>query len=178
MKKKFSIKWNQSKQRRKQRKYRHNAPLHIKRKFLGARLSKELREKEGIKTLPVRTGDEVKIFKGQFKGKRGKVNRTDIKRAKVYVEGIEINKKDGSKTNYPVHASNLIITHLDLSDKRRIKSKKESQAREKTKKETTNEKKKTEPKKQEKQMKKEKEKGTKNEDKTEIKTGKREKSKA
>ena len=42
MKKKFSNAWIGSKQPRKQRKYRHNAPLNVRNKFLSSHLSKEL----------------------------------------------------------------------------------------------------------------------------------------
>ena len=44
MKKTHSTKWKASKQPRKQRKYRFNAPLHISGKFLSTHLSPELRE--------------------------------------------------------------------------------------------------------------------------------------
>ena len=45
MKSIFSLSWIRSKQPRKQRKYRHNAPLHIKKKFISVNFTKELREK-------------------------------------------------------------------------------------------------------------------------------------
>ncbi len=45
MKKKFSTSWKASRQIRKQRKYRENAPLHLRNKFMTANLSKELRKK-------------------------------------------------------------------------------------------------------------------------------------
>jgi len=119
MKKRFSSKWIRSKQPRKQRKYRANAGIHIKHKFLGAKLSKEIRGKYAKKTVPVRTGDTVKIARGQFKGKTGKVEEVNIKDSKIYVTGIEVIKKEGTKTRYPIHASNVIITNLNLDDKKR-----------------------------------------------------------
>ena len=45
MKKKYSNSWKGSKQPRKQRKYRANAPLHTRHKMASANLSKELRKK-------------------------------------------------------------------------------------------------------------------------------------
>ena len=71
MKKKFSKKWKASGKARKQRKYVANAPLHIKKKFLSANLSKELRKKYG-RSLQIRKGDSVKVMRGKFKGKTGK----------------------------------------------------------------------------------------------------------
>lgn len=122
MKQAFSSTWKSSKQPRKQRKYQYNAPLHIRGKFMGAPLSKELKEKHGRKTLRVRKGDKVKILRGQFKGKEGLVTELNVGRTKVYVENVDMVKKDGSKTMYPIHPSNVMITELILKDKRRIKS--------------------------------------------------------
>ena len=121
MKKKFSKNWIKSKQPRKQRKYRYNAPLNIKSKFMGCHLSKELREKYKKRSITIRKGDSIKVLRGQFKKKTGKIDRVDIKKSKVYITGIEVVKKDGTKALYPIHPSNLIINELNLEDKRRIK---------------------------------------------------------
>ena len=127
MKKSFSTHWKSSRQPRKQRKYMYNAPLHIRQKFMGAHLSQELRKKHGRRAISVRAGDEVKVMRGQFKGKKAKVERVDMKNCKVYLSKIEIIKKDGTKTTYPLNPSNLMITDMSTDDKKRIK-KKESKA--------------------------------------------------
>lgn len=119
MKNKFSTSWKSSKRPAKQRKYRHNAPLHITQKFLSAHLSKELRTKYGRRNIVVVKGDKVKVVRGQFSGRENKVERTDHKAIKVYISGIDRTKKDGSKSTYPIHPSNLIITELNLDDKKR-----------------------------------------------------------
>ncbi|MBC7119559.1 MAG: 50S ribosomal protein L24, partial [Methanobacteriaceae archaeon] len=62
-----------SKQPRKQRKFLHNAPLHIRHKIMSANLSKELREEYNRRSLPVRKGDKVEIMRGDFKGHQGKI---------------------------------------------------------------------------------------------------------
>ena len=118
---KFSKVWKASKQPRKQHKYRFNAPLHVKYKFMSSHLSKELRGKYGKRNAEVRKGDSVKILRGQFKGKTGKVDRADVKKSKVYIQGIEVSKKDGTKAFYPFNPSNLMITELKLDDKKRVK---------------------------------------------------------
>ncbi len=120
MKSKFSKAWKSSRQPRKQHKYRHNAPLHIKNKFMGAHLSKELRKKYSRRSITARKGDTVKIMRGQFRGKTGKIDRVNVKRTKVYITGIDITKKDGTKAFYPIHPSNILITELNLDDKKRI----------------------------------------------------------
>ncbi|MEA3378721.1 MAG: 50S ribosomal protein L24 [Nanoarchaeota archaeon] len=120
MKNAFSKSWNRSVQPRKQRKYGYNAPLHLFRKMnLKSPLSKELKEKYGKRNIIIRTGDKVKISRGQFKGKKGKVNKVISKDGKVYVEGIENIKMDGTKTFYPLKASKLMIIELNTEDKKR-----------------------------------------------------------
>lgn len=119
MKTKISTTWKSSTQPRKQRKYRANAKLHTKTKFLSANLSKELRKKHNKRSVPLRKGDKVKILRGNFKGKEGKIEEIDHKTLKVYITKIEITKKDGSKARVPQNPSNLQITELDLSDKKR-----------------------------------------------------------
>lgn len=91
----------------------------LARKGVIIHLSKELRAKYKIRSFGVRKGDEVKIVRGAFKGKVGKVEKVLPKKSKVYIEGIQIQKADGTNTKVPIHPSNLIITGVDLSDKLR-----------------------------------------------------------
>lgn len=119
MKKAFSTNWNSSKSVSKQRKFRFQAPLHIKQKFLSGHLSKELRAKYGLRAVQIRTGDKVKVMRGQFRGRENKVERVDVKESKIYITGIERSKKDGSKSHIPVIPSNVLVTDLNLDDKKR-----------------------------------------------------------
>jgi len=119
MKQKFIKSWKASTQPRKQRKYLANAPLHIKRKMLSVNLSKELRKKHEKRNIPVKKGDVVKIMRGKFKKKQGKVTSVNFKALKIFVEGIQAKKIDGSKVNVPLRASNLQIIELNLDDNKR-----------------------------------------------------------
>jgi large subunit ribosomal protein L24 len=120
----WSSAWKSSKNPKKQRKYVRTAPKHVKSKQSGSHLSSDLRKKHGKRSMRVRKGDKVKVLVGTFKGKTGKVERIDTRKQRVFVTGIELLKKDGSKTMYPIKPSNLMIQELDLSDKKRIKRKK------------------------------------------------------
>jgi len=122
MKRKFSTHWKSSKQPRKQRKYIANAPLHIKMKLVGVNLSKELRKKYQKRSIPLRKKDIVKIMRGKFRGKKGKVMKVILKTQKVEVEGIQVKKQDGSKVNIKLRPSNLQIIELNLEDKKRNKA--------------------------------------------------------
>jgi len=121
MKKKWSKKWVSSKQPRKQRKYRYNAPLHIRHKLISAHLSKELRERFKKRSVPLRKGDEIMVMVGEHKGFKGNVERVDTKKYKVYIEGLTVKKVDGSEVLIPIDPSNLMITKLNLDDKMRQK---------------------------------------------------------
>ncbi|MBX4211855.1 50S ribosomal protein L24 [Candidatus Pacearchaeota archaeon] len=120
MKSEFSTSWLSSSQVRKQRKYRHNAPLHIRHKFLSAHLSKLLRQKHGKRSLPLRKGDEVLVMRGSFRKKKAKVTSVNVKRSRVALEGIQRTKKDGTKVNVYFDPSVLLIETLVLDDKKRI----------------------------------------------------------
>lgn len=119
--KRWSQHWKSSKKPRKQRKYVFKLPLHLRKILLSTHLSKDLRQKYERRNIVVRTGDKVKVLRGQFKKKTGKVSEVDSRNARIYVEGIEHVKKDGSKSPFPIHSSNVIITELNLDDKKRKK---------------------------------------------------------
>jgi large subunit ribosomal protein L24 len=103
----------------KQRKRLFNAPAHIRHKLMAAPLSKELAEKQGIKTLPVRKGDTVHIQRGDNKGFEGKISRVDLKSYRIYIEGLTREKVDGSNIFVPIHPSKVMIKNLSLDDDKR-----------------------------------------------------------
>ncbi len=110
-----------SKKPRKQRKFLYKAPLHLRRKMISAHLSKELREKYGKRSIPLRRGDEVKIMRGEFKGTVGKVVKIDTKKYKVYVDTVKKKRSIGTEYLVPLSPSNLMILKLNLDDKYRMK---------------------------------------------------------
>lgn len=108
-----------SKQPRKQRKMRYNAPLHKRQKLVSVHVSKELRAKLKRRSMPVRKGDRVKVMRGKHKGKTGKVTSVDLNALKVYMEGVVARKAKGTEVPAPLEPSNLLLVEADLSDKRR-----------------------------------------------------------
>ncbi|MBI2103016.1 50S ribosomal protein L24 [Candidatus Woesearchaeota archaeon] len=116
---KFTVSWRRSTQVRKQRKYVHRAPLHLKQKMMHTHVAKPLREKYGVRAIQLRKGDTVKVVRGEFRGKEGKVERITLKTGRVYVASMDRVKADGSKVPVIFHPSNLMIVEFDLSDKRR-----------------------------------------------------------
>ncbi|MDE1860915.1 MAG: 50S ribosomal protein L24 [Candidatus Micrarchaeota archaeon] len=106
---------------RKQRLFRDNAPMHMRQHFVNAHISKELKAKLGIKrrSIEIRRGDTVKIMAGGNKGKTGKVLEVDLNNYVITVDGIIKKKSKGKEIHIPISASNVYLTDLDLTDKRR-----------------------------------------------------------
>lgn len=113
---------------RKQRKRLFNAPAHLRHKFMAAPLAPELISSRGVKTLPVRKGDTVRVIRGDHTGFEGKVSRVDLKRYRIFLEGLTREKVDGTNIFVSVHPSKVLIKNLKLDDKWRkavVESKKE-----------------------------------------------------
>ncbi|NTV22935.1 MAG: 50S ribosomal protein L24 [Nanoarchaeota archaeon] len=118
---KFSKSWKSSVKPRKQRNYIARAPKHTKSKMMVSHLSDDLSKKHKRRSLRVVVGDKVTVMTGQFKTKTGKVEKVDLSKGKVYIAGVELQKKDGTKVKYPITSSNLMITELK-EDKKRLES--------------------------------------------------------
>jgi len=106
----------------KQRKMLHTAADHRRHRLFAMHLSAELRTSHLVKSFPVRSGDTIRIMRGDHKGFEGKVTRIDKKRYRIYVEGLTREKADGTTIFVPIHPSKAMITHLNLDDKWRKKT--------------------------------------------------------
>merc|ERR1711916_415598 len=86
-----------SSSRRKNRKRHFNAPSHIRRKIMSAPLSKDLRTKYGVRSMPVRKEDEVQVVRGHYKGQQiGKVVQCYRKKFVLHIERIQREKANGA----------------------------------------------------------------------------------
>lgn len=97
---------------------------------MAATLDKVLRKKYGKRNLELKKGDEVKVMRGEFKGKTGKVLEVDRKKVRVTIEGIHRTKKDGNKVKVWFHPSKLKIIKVDEGDKKRFKDRKKKEEKE------------------------------------------------
>jgi len=109
-------------QPRKQRKLLFKAPSHVRYKLFSAPLSPTLKAAHKVGAIPVRTGDTVRIMRGDRKGTEGKVTRVDRRRYRLFVDGVTREKVDGTAVQIPTHPSKVMITNLNLDDKRRRES--------------------------------------------------------
>ena len=120
MRHKKKTKRPKSKKPKKQRKFIRTAPLHARRRLMAAHLSADLKKQYKRRSFPVRKGDEVVVMRGKFKKRSGKVARVDIKKYRVYIEGVMIKRTDGTERQAGIHPSNLRINKLNLDDKKRV----------------------------------------------------------
>ena len=73
----------------------------------------------------MRTGDTVRIVRGDFSGVEGKVSDIDTTRQRLFVEGVTREKVAGTSEKVSVHCTKVMITKLNLDDKWRADSLKE-----------------------------------------------------
>ena len=93
----------------KQRKALFNYQSHQRSKLLSTRVADFLREEYGIKSLPLRVGDNVRIIRGEFKDFEGEVTEI-LKNQRAKVKEAVFEKTDGTQFHPAIHVSNLIIT--------------------------------------------------------------------
>ncbi len=105
----------------KQRRIMREAPDHVRYKMFAAPLSTSLIAAQGVKTLPVRSGDTIRVMRGDHKGFEGKISRVSRREYRVYVEGLTREKTDGTTVFVALHPSKVMITSLNLDDKWRKK---------------------------------------------------------
>merc|ERR1712111_278941 len=104
--------------RRKSRKLHYDAPSSVRRSIMSAPLSKELREKHNVRSIPIRKDDEVTVVRGSNKGREGKI--TSVYRLKyiVHIERVVREKSSGQSVPIGVHPSKVVITKLKLDKDR------------------------------------------------------------
>ena len=105
----------------KQRKRLYQAPVTERYRRFSAPLTSKLKESHGTNSVPVRKGDTVMVMRGDRKGLEGKITQINRKSYRIFVEGADREKVDGTKISVPVHPSKVMITRLNLDDKWRKK---------------------------------------------------------
>ncbi|CAG5133647.1 unnamed protein product [Candidula unifasciata] len=106
--------------RRKNRARHFNAPSHIRRKIMSSPLSKELRQKYNVRSIPVRKDDEVTITRGHYKGQQtGKVTQVYRKKFVIYIERVQREKANGTTVHVGIHPSKVVIVKLKLDKDRK-----------------------------------------------------------
>jgi len=70
------------------------------------------------RALPVRKDDEVRIVRGKYKGRDGKVTQVYRKKWVIHVDRVNRDKANGSSVPIGIHPSNVVITAIKLDKDR------------------------------------------------------------
>ncbi|CAI6247804.1 unnamed protein product [Periconia digitata] len=120
--------------RRKSRKAHFSAPSSVRRVNMSAPLSKELREKHNVRSIPIRKDDEIMIVRGTHKGREGKVSSVYRLKYTLHINGVVREKTNGQSVPVPIAASKVVVTKLKLDKDRENILERISQGRELAKK--------------------------------------------
>lgn len=113
-----------------QRYARFNAPMHVRQHFLHVHIDKSMREKMPVKrrAIQIAKGDTVKVMSGAKRGATGKVVGVSLRSGRIFIDSIKKKNSKGKEFSIGVSSSNVYITDLNLSDKRRATALKMKQA--------------------------------------------------
>jgi large subunit ribosomal protein L26e len=101
-------------------------------------LSKDLRQKYNVRSMPIRKDDEVQVVRGHYKGQQvGKVVQVYRKKFEIYIERIQREKANGASVHVGIDASKVVIVKLKIDkDRKRILERKQDQDKSQTKENT------------------------------------------
>lgn len=85
---------------------------------MAASLSKELRAKHDVKSLPIRKDDEVIVTRGTYKGREGKVVQVYRRKWVIHIERIQREKVNGQTVFVGVNPSKVAITKIKVDKDR------------------------------------------------------------
>ncbi len=97
---------------KKQRVALHNVKQHQTSKVFMVRLDEPLQEEWGIKRMPLRKDDEVRVIKNEMTDVEGKVLKLDRRTRTIQIEECTLEKKSGATYYIPISPSNVILTKL------------------------------------------------------------------
>merc|ERR1712109_342641 len=111
-----------SSSRRKCRKAHFSAPSNVRRKLMSAPLSKELRQKYSVRSVPVRKDDEVLVTRGPFKSAQaGEVISVYRKKWILHIERVQREKANGATVSAGIRPSKVEIVRLKMDrDRKKI----------------------------------------------------------
>ncbi|XP_043842211.1 60S ribosomal protein L26-like 1 [Dromiciops gliroides] len=90
-----------------------NSPSHLRRTIMSFPLSKELRQKYNVCSMPIRKDDEVQVVRGHYKGQQiGKIVQV-YRKCVIYIKRVQ-QKANATTVHVGIHPSKVVITGLKL----------------------------------------------------------------
>lgn len=97
-------------------------------------LSKDLRQKYNVRSMPIRKDDEVVVTRGHYKGQpAGKVIQVYRKKWVIHIERIQREKANGASVPVGIHPSKVEIVKMKLDKDRKKILERKGQAKTKGK---------------------------------------------
>jgi len=87
---------------------------------MSSKLEKNLKKVYDLKTIPLRKGDEVKITRGNHRGKVGNIVQISRKGIFLYISTVTFKKMKGDEAYSPIHPSNVEVLKLVLTSERKM----------------------------------------------------------
>lgn len=106
-----------------------SAPSHTYRKIMSSFLSKKLRQKYNVQSMPIQKDHEVQFMWGHHKGQHiGKAVQVYRMKYIIYTEWVPWEEVNGTTLHLGIHPSNVVSTRikLDRDDKKILECKAKS----------------------------------------------------
>ncbi|HTT34600.1 MAG TPA: 50S ribosomal protein L24 [Thermoplasmata archaeon] len=101
---------------RRQRRRAFTAHTAERRRRMAVLLSRELRQRYGRRSLPVRKGDTVRILSGSYAGREERVAKVDRRGYAVTLDNVTGKAADAKLKPLPIRLSHLVLIRLNLAD--------------------------------------------------------------
>lgn len=112
-----------SKKPNKSRKEMYDMPMHKAAKQVAGHLDEKLQKELGKRSITLRKGDTVKVMRGSFEGKEGKITSVERGARKIFIEKLIIKKRNGKDIQVKIDASNVLVIDIDRTDRKRLAKK-------------------------------------------------------
>ncbi len=107
---------------RRQRKALYTASTFGRRRRMTVPLSRELRRRFRVRSVPLRKGDTVRVLSGSFVGREERVQRVVRRDYSVVLDNVTLKSGEEKLKPLPIRTGHLVITKLNLSDAWRRRS--------------------------------------------------------
>lgn len=101
---------------RRQRKALYTAPPPERRRRMTVPLSRELRARFHVRSVPLRKGDTVRVLSGSFVGREERVAKVNRRDYAVTLDNVTLKAADEKLKPLALRPGHLVITRLNLSD--------------------------------------------------------------
>lgn len=85
---------------------------------MSAALDGDLRKKHNVRSMPIRKDDEVRVVRGTYKDREGKVTQVYRKKYIIHIDKITRDKANGASVSIGIHPSKVVITKLHIDKDR------------------------------------------------------------